>query len=300
MRGRTCVITGASAGIGRETAAALAAAGARVIGVGRDRARCEAACAGLREQTGNRDIHFEVADLSSQEEVRALACRIAGACRCVDVLINNAGVFTSTYHASADGIELQFAVNHLAGFLLTRELLPALAASDAARVIGVSSGSHFAGRIHWDDVGMRGRYFGLTAYDQSKLAVVLFCGELARRLGPRSRIATFSADPGLVKTDIGAKRSGFLVRAAWRLRAGAGMSAAEAAASIAFLAMEPGAQGATGLYWKERRAVPPSAAAQCREDGRRLWELSERLCAIGQPASPLPDPGCRRRRSASR
>ena len=300
MRGRTCVITGASAGIGRETAAALAAAGARVIGVGRDPARCDAACADLRDRTGNRDIHFEVADLSSQMEVRALARRVAGACRRVDVLINNAGVFTSAYTASADGIELQFAVNHLAGFLLTREILPLLEAADAARVIGLSSGSHYAGRIHWDDIGLRGRYFGLTAYDQSKLAVVMFCRELARRLGPRSRIATFSVDPGLVNTDIGAKRTGFLVRAAWRLRAGAGMSAAEAAASIAFLAMEPGAQRATGLYWKERRPLPPSDAARCGEDGRRLWELSELLCATGRPASPLPDPAYRTRRSAFR
>ena len=306
MQGRTCVITGATAGIGLETAAALAAEGAVVIGVGRDRARSEAARAALRDRTGNRDIHFEIADLSSQGEVQALARRLAGRCRSVDVLINNAGMFTSTYQASADGIELQFAVNHLAGFLLTRELLPVLAASDAARVIGLSSGSHFAGRIHWDDVGMHRRYFGLAAYDQSKLAVVMFCRELARRLGPGSRIATCSVDPGLVKTDIGAKRTGFLVRTAWRLRTRMGVSAADAAASVALLAADPRAQGASGLYWKERRPLTPSEASLRGEDARRLWELSERLCGVdflrqpatARPASPLPAQSCQTPKSA--
>lgn len=313
MTGRTCVITGASAGIGLETAAAMAAAGARVIGVGRDRARCAGALAGLRERSGNEDIHFEVADLASHEEVRALARRLSEKHDCVDVLINNAGAFTSTYQESPDGIELQFALNHLAGFLLTRELLPLLAASDAARVIGVSSGSHFAGRIHWDDVGMRRRYFGLAAYDQSKLAVVMFCRELAHRLGQGSRIATYSVDPGLVKTGIGAKRTGFLVRTVWRLRTRRGVSPEDAAAAVAFLAADPDVDGRTGMYWKERQPLPSSEASMRSEDGRRLWELSERLCGVdflprpitgrpaaGRPASPLPDPGWRTRRSASR
>jgi NAD(P)-dependent dehydrogenase (short-subunit alcohol dehydrogenase family) len=292
------VITGASAGIGLETAAALAAEGARVIGVGRDGTRCKAALAALGDRTGSRDIHFEVADLASQQDVRALARRLARKYRCIDVLINNAGAFTSTYQVSPDGIELQFAVNHLAGFLLTRELLPLLATSDAARVIGLSSGSHFAGRIHWDDVGMRRRYFGLAAYDQSKLAVVMFCRELAHRLGPHSAIATYSADPGLVKTDIGAKRTGFLVRAVWNLRMRKGVSPKDAAACIAFLAADPRSAGKTGMYWKERQPLPSSEASLRAEENRRLWELSERLCGVdflpqpitGRPASPLPDP----------
>jgi retinol dehydrogenase-12 len=306
MKGRTCVITGASAGIGWETAAILAAAGAQVIGVGRDPARCRAARAGLKRRTGSADIDFEVADLASQQEVRALARRLSERHPRVDVLINNAGAFTSTYQESPDGIELQFAVNHLAGFLLTRELFPLLAASDAARVIGVSSGSHLAGRIRWDDVGMRRRYFGLAAYDQSKLAVVMFCRELARRLGPGSRIDTYSVDPGLVKTDIGAKRTGFIVRTAWRLRTRRGVSPQHAAASVAFLAMDPCVAGKTGLYWKERQPIPSSDASTRGEDTRLLWEMSERLCGVdfllcpltGWPASPLPDPVFRTRRSA--
>jgi hypothetical protein len=154
--------------------------------------------------------------------------------------------------------------------------------------------------LHWDDVGMRCRYFGLAAYDQSKLAVVMFCRELARRLGPRSSIAAYSVDPGLVKTDIGAKRTGFLFRAAWGLRARRGVSAGDAAASVAFLAADPGAAGASGLYWKERHPVPPSEASLRAEDARRLWEMSERLCGVdflplpttGRPASPLPVQGC--------
>lgn len=247
-----------------------------------------------------------MADLASHEEVRALARRLAQNHRCVDVLINNAGAFTSTYQESPDGIEVQFAVNHLAGFLLTRELLPLLAASDAARVIGVSSGSHLAGRIHWEDVCMRRRYFGLAAYDQSKLAVVMFCRELARRLGPSSRIDTYSVDPGLVNTDIGAKRTGFLVRTVWRLRTRRGMRPEDAAASVAFLATDPGVAGKTGMYWKERRPLPSSEASQREEDAGRLWELSERLCGVdflprlttGRPANLSPDPAWRTRRFA--
>jgi len=283
MDGKTCLITGATSGIGFETASALAAAGAGVIGVGRDPARCAAAEARLRE-TAAGPVRFLTADLASLEEVRGLAARVASSGGRLDVLVNNAGTFSMRRRESRDGIELQFAVNYLSAFLLTRELLPLLAAAPAARVIGLSSGSHFAGRIHWNDPGLRRGYFGLTAYDQSKLAVVLFCRELARRLGAGSSVATYAADPGLVRTEIGGKGTGALVRLFWKLRTRGGIPAREAASWIAHLASDPDLQGRTGLYWKEGRPLPSSPRSRDGEAARRLWTISEQMCDGRDPA----------------
>ena len=279
MKEKLCVVTGATSGIGYEVALSLAGSGAVVIGVGRDRARCADACARIRMQSGNPFVEFEVADLSDRKEIRALAARIRRSHAAVDVLVNNAGAFSQRYQ-ERDGVELQFAVNYLSGFLLTEELLPLLEAAPRARVIGVSSGSHFSGRIHWDDVFLKRRYFGLTAYDQSKLAVVLFTYELAARLGPGSTVSTYAVDPGLVKTEIAAKGCGALVRLVWRIRTSKGISAAEAAASISFLATDPSVADETGMYWKEKRPLPSSHASYSVDDAQRLWSLSEKLCGI--------------------
>jgi retinol dehydrogenase 12 len=278
MQGRTCVVTGATSGIGLETAAALARLGARVIGVGRDPARAAQARELLRAASTGGQADVLTADLSSRAEVKELARRILGLAPRLDVLVNNAGTFRARRALSVDGIEMQLAVNHLAGFLLTRHLLPGLSLSPDARVIGLSSASHYAGRMRWGDLGMSRGYFGLAAYDQSKLAVVLFTRELARRLGPHSSISVYAVDPGLVRTEIGAKGTGSLARLVWRLRAGAGMSAHEAAGWVTFLAAAPSVRGVSGAYWKEGRRVPPSAAAQGSADAARLWTESELLC----------------------
>ncbi len=280
---RIAVVTGASSGIGREAARLLAAGGWRVLGIGRDPARCRKAEEALRESTGTARVDFETADLASQAEIRTLSSRIAARFDRVDALLNNAGTFVFSRVETVDGIELQFAVNHLAGFLLTGLLLPLLQASPAARVVTTSSGSHFAGRIRWNDVMLRRGYTGLKAYDQSKLATVLFTKELARRLGPRSSVSAYAVDPGLVKTDIGMKGNNPLVRLAWRVRSRGGISPAEAAASLVHCAADPRAGGMTGLYWKECSPRLPSRAAGDPEAARRLWELSERLCGLAWP-----------------
>lgn len=294
MRRKTCVVTGATSGIGYELARILAGRGAVVIGVGRDAARCAAAAARLRAETGNTAVRFEVADLSSQEEVRGLAARICAACARVDVLVNNAGGFAFRRRETVDGIETQFALNYLAGYLLTRLLLPRMACgvpakrpAGMARVIMVSSGSHYSGRMHWADVGLRGAYNGLAAYDQSKLSAVLFARELARRLGTDSPVGVYAVDPGLVKTDIGMKGTGAVVRLVWRLRTRAGISPAEAAATIAYLALDPLVRSRTGLYWKECKPVAPSRRALDTDEARRLWELSDSLCGLPATRAPL-------------
>jgi len=277
MTGTTCVVTGATSGIGFETALALAGAGAKVIGVGRDHRRCSAAAARIGAATGA-PVRFETADLSSQDEVRGLAARLRSREPRLDVLVNNAGLFTMRRAESVDGVEMQLAVNHLAGFLLTQELLPLLRAVRRARVLFVSSGSHFPGRIRWSDPGRRRFYNGLAAYGQSKLAVLMTSVELARRLGPGAGIDTFAVDPGLVRTEIGAKDGSPIVRWIWGLRAGRGIDARESASSIAWLAMDPSIEGSTGRYWKERRVVPSSRRSTDTEACRRLWDLSVELC----------------------
>ncbi len=295
MTGKTCLVTGATSGIGFETALALARCGARVIGVGRDPARCVDAAARVAASVPDADVRYEVADLSSQAEVRALAVRVAEREPRLDVLVNNAGLFTFRRAVSVDGIEMQLAVNHLAPFLLTRKLLPLLASAPRARVVYVSSGSHFQGRIRWSDPGRRRFYNGLAAYEQSKLAVLMIAHELARRLGPESTIRTYAADPGLVRTDIGKKDRSRIVGWVWGLRTRGGISAAESAAAVAWLASEPSIAGVSGRYWKQRTQAEPSSRATDPDACRRLWDLSERLCGPARGrAVPLPVPDASR------
>jgi NAD(P)-dependent dehydrogenase (short-subunit alcohol dehydrogenase family) len=270
-----CVVTGATSGIGFEVARIFAGKGAEVIGVGRDPARCSAAAARLRALSANPDVRFEVADLSSLAEVRALAGRLTASVRRIDVLVNNAGGFAFTRQLTAEGIERQFALNYLSAFLLTRLLLPVIR---AGRVIMVSSGSHYTGRIHWRDVGLSPLYNGLAAYDQSKLALVLLTRELARRLGPGRPVTVSAVDPGLVRTDIALKGTNALVRAIWRIRTRGGISPAEAAATVAWLALDGRAAGRSGLYWRACGVEEPSRRARDPLDARRLWDLSEKLC----------------------
>jgi len=277
---KTIVITGASSGIGLAAAGALAARGARVIGVGRSPVRCEEARQTILAQTHGARIEFAVADLSSQQAVRSLGAelleRLGGAP--LNVLVNNAGAVASWYTPTVDGYELQFAVNHLAPFLLTHELLPALQKAEAARVITTSSRSHRGARIYWADVMLRRNYFTLTAYRQSKMANVLFTAEFIRRYGGDG-LRAYAADPGLVKTDIGLKGTGGLVSLVWGLRARGGRSPEYGAATIVHLAADV-LEDANAIYWKDSRPLAPDAYALREDEGRRLWELSERLCGL--------------------
>jgi retinol dehydrogenase 12 len=282
MKGMICVVTGATSGIGRETARLLAARGARVIGIGRDAVRCSQTARDLAVETGGL-VEFETADLASQADIRALAARCAARLPRIDVLVNNAGTFTFSRRESPDGVELQMAVNWLAPYMLTGLLFPLLAAAKEARVVTLSSGSHFTGRIRWKDVQIRHGYHGLKAYDATKLATLLFSYELARRAGTGSTISTYAVDPGLVKTDIGLKGNGGLVRGLWKIRTRGGIPPAQAAASVVVCAADEATRGKTGLYWKEGRPLRSSARSYDEGDAWRLWELGEELCGVRYP-----------------
>lgn len=294
---KTIVITGATSGIGLATAMELAGRGARIIGTGRSQPRCNQAEDAIRAAHPGARISYIVADLSSLRQVRELASAVkekvslegGGA---LDVLINNAGTVSSWYVSTVDGFELQFAVNHLAPFLLTRELLPLLKASPEGRVITVSSGSHYKMRMHWKDVLMRKHYNCLMAYKQSKLANVIFSTELNRRLGPEATVRAYAVDPGLVNTDIGLKGTTGIARWVWERRSRGGIRPEKAAASIAYLAAGR-ISAPEEVYWKECSPQQPSKYSQDKKEALRLWELSERMCGVAvqaaRPDSPAGD-----------
>jgi NAD(P)-dependent dehydrogenase (short-subunit alcohol dehydrogenase family) len=292
--GKSIVVTGATSGIGRAAAMALAARGAYVIGVGRSPQRCEETRQAMQAEDPEAKVAFCLADLSSQRQVRALAVKIreriieAGEDK-IDVLVNNAGTVSSWYVATEDGYELQFAVNHLAPFLLTHELLPLLHNAAAARVVTVGSGSHYRTRIHWADVMYRHNYNCLKAYKQSKLANVLFMAEFNRRLEHllyelddegQPRIRGYVADPGLVNTRIGLKGTGGLVNWVWNRRKRRGASPEQGAETVIFLAADPAVEASAALYWRGCRPQRPSRYARNADHAARLWALSERLCGL--------------------
>lgn len=284
---RTYVVTGATSGIGLASAAALVRAGCDVIGVGRSADRCRQAETALGGLNPAAHVHYLTADLSQQGEVRRLAalikdCLTAEGKVALDGLVNNAGTYTYWLMLTSDGIETQWAVNHLAGFLLTNELLPLLRAAPYARVVTVSSDSHHGARIRWDDPQLRRRYDGLAMYGTTKLANILFTIELNRQLGQGSNVRAFAVDPGLVKTDIALKGTPLLVRWAWKIRRSGGTGPEVPARCIQYLLMEPSIQHAPQHYWKNCR---PARASRIALDGAvatRLWALSEGLCGMAE------------------
>jgi retinol dehydrogenase-12 len=280
---KSVVITGATAGIGLATACGLARKGAYIIGVGRAAERCGQAKAVILDHCAEARVDFCVADLSSRQQIMRLAAdieeKLASDRRpCLDVLINNAGAFSSFYVSTPEGFELQWAVNHLAPFLLTHALMPLLQAAPAGRVVTVSSGSHYHTRIHWKDVMFRRHYGCLRAYKQSKLANVLFTCELNRRLGPTSTVRAYAADPGLVNTEIGLKGTTGLACMIWKRRRCRGASPAKGAATSIHLASAPNLDDE--LYWKECAPKSPSPYSKNAGAAGRLWALSAQMCGI--------------------
>jgi NAD(P)-dependent dehydrogenase (short-subunit alcohol dehydrogenase family) len=273
---KTVVITGATAGIGFEAARAIAAQGMRVIGVGRSREKCDKAKAALLSVMPEANVDYVCGDLSIQSDVHAVADAIIGM---LDgdglwTLINNAGGVRSWYTTTADGYELQFALNHLAGFLLTHRLWLHLKKA-GGRVIMTGSNSHKKTRIRWDDVMHKQHYSCLMAYKRSKLAGMLFAAELNRR---QREVKAYVVDPGLVNTDIGGKDTGGIVEAFWNLRRRGGVEPEVPAQTYAYLCSRQPAP--EGLYYHNCRPAKYSRRVDAAADAKRLFELSEQLCGI--------------------
>jgi retinol dehydrogenase 14 len=279
MVGKTVLITGGTSGIGKATASGLAALGARVAITGRDLTRVSATASDITDATGNPDVDAFGADLSSQAEVRRLAAEVLGAYRRLDVLINNVGGFWATHHITADGLEHTFAVNHLAGFLLTNLLLDRLKSSAPARVVTVSSGAQSMGKIDFENLQGEGTYSGQTAYSQSKLANVMFTYELARRLEDTGVTATV-LHPGVTRTAFGAEDPSWISKVItpfWRPFMRTPPRGAE---TSIYLASSPEVETVTGRYFAGRRQKASSKASYDEDQAARLWEVSALLVGL--------------------
>ena len=274
MNGKVCVVTGANAGIGRATALGLAQLGATVIMVCRSRERGEAAQAEIRAQSGNDKVDLLLADLSSQAEIRRLAVEIKARYADLDVLINNAAIIPQQRRETAEHLELQFAVNHLAYFLLTTLLLDRLKASAPARIVVVASQVHACGVIDFDDLQATHDYRPSQVYANTKLANVLFTYELARRLAG-SGVTANCLHPGVVATNLLNDYMGIP-----QGRRDRGIEASKGAQTSLYLATSPEVAGVSGRYFVNRQAVRSSAVSYDETLAQRLWQVSAELTGL--------------------
>jgi NAD(P)-dependent dehydrogenase (short-subunit alcohol dehydrogenase family) len=269
---QTILITGATDGLGRALAGELAARGASLLVHGRDETRGAETIAEIKAATGNDRLSWLAADLSSLEQVRALAQRVAAQCDRLDVLVNNAGIGTSLpgdgrRMVSQDGYELRFAVNYLSGYLLTRLLLGLLERSAPARVVNVSSAGQAP--IDFEDVMLERRYDGVQAYCQSKLAQVMFTFDLADELDGHVVSATCLHPATYMPTK--------MVRAAGIDPAS---SLEQGVQATLRLIVDPQLDGVSGVYFNGRQRAEPHPQAHDLDARRRLRELSDRLAGL--------------------
>ena len=278
MRGKVCLVTGGSAGIGKATALGLANMGATVIVVGRDRSRGEAGVTEIKQKSNNDAVDLMLADLSSQASIRRLAEDFKDRYQQLHVLISNAGVFISKRTVTVDGIETTFAVNHLAPFLLTNLLLDVLKASAPARIINITSSGERSGTINFDDLQGEGRYSGFRAYNQSKLAMILFTYELARKL-EGTAVTVNCVHPGVVVTNLGRGSSGAF-GLLLRLMRPFFSSPEKGAETPIYLASSPEVEGVSGKYFAKKAEAKSSERSYDTVTARRLWQVSAELTKL--------------------
>jgi NAD(P)-dependent dehydrogenase (short-subunit alcohol dehydrogenase family) len=282
MDGKVCLVTGATAGIGYSTALEIARLGAAVTIIGRNQAKCAASVKMIREQTGNPDVEYLLADLSSQAQIRLAAGQFHEQHDHLDVLVNNAGGFYLSRKLSVDGIEMTLAVNHLAYFLLTLLLLEALKRSSSARVINVSSGSHTGEHLDFTNLQLAKFYNPLQAYGRSKLANILFSYELARRL-EGTPVTSNALTPGMVATDIWKKVNRWLTPLINPVIQRIGQTPLEGAQTSIYLASSADVEGVTGKYFADKKPVRSNPASYDLGSAKRLWDMSLDLVGLRNP-----------------
>jgi NAD(P)-dependent dehydrogenase (short-subunit alcohol dehydrogenase family) len=280
LLGKNIMVTGATAGIGEVTALELARKGACVILVSRNREKCAAVANHIRQVTGNQQVDFLAADLSSQAQIRRLVNQFKERYSHLDVLINNAGAFFLRRSLSVDGIEMTLALNHLSYFLLTNLLLDILQASAPARVVNVASNAHFGAALDFDNLQLDHGYLAFKAYGRSKFANVLFTYELARRIPDRGVTANV-LHPGLVQTDIG-KNASWWMGWAWKFFTifRKGLTPEEGAQNSIYLASSPDVEQITGKYFAKQKALPSDPATYDVAVAQRLWEISAQMVGL--------------------
>jgi len=278
MRGKTVVITGATSGIGQVAAEQLAAMGARLVLVARDKTRGEAALTRLHNLKPGVDHTIHYADLSRLAEMKRVAAEIAAAESRIDVLINNAGALFATRHVTEDGMELTFALNHMSYFVMTQGLRERLLASAPARIINTSSDAHKGKQLDFSDLQSANNYKGFQVYGRSKLCNILYTSELARRLAGTG-ITANCLHPGFVATRFG-DESGGMLSLGVRIAKYIAISPQKGAATIVYLASSDEVAQASGDYYYKCKKAIPTKEARDDDAAKRLWQESERLAGI--------------------
>jgi NAD(P)-dependent dehydrogenase (short-subunit alcohol dehydrogenase family) len=275
MNGKVCIVTGSNTGIGKETARGLAQRGATVVLACRDVQKGEAAREDVARTTGRNDVELMALDLGSKASIRAFAASFRAKHQRLDVLVNNAGLWSTARGTTQDGLESTFGVNHVGTFLLTRELLPLLEASPPARVVVLSSKLHYSGKMDWEDLQFERRKFkGTTAYNQSKLANVLFTRALARRLEGKG-VTVNAVHPGVVATELIRDFPKLVARLAHLFM----LTPEKGAACSLHVATAPELASVSGEYFEKSRVKAAAKAALDVEAQERLWQLTETLAA---------------------
>lgn len=269
MRGRVVLVTGSTDGIGKATALGLAKIGATVVLHGRSKDRCLSTADEIRRLSGNTQIDFVVADLSSQKQIRRLADDITGRYTAIHVLVNNAGVYLNDRSTTEDGLEMTFAVNHAAPFLLTLLLLDSLRSGAPSRIVNVSSVTHMQARLDFDNLQGEKKYHPYGAYAISKLGNILFTYEIAERLRG-TQVTANCLHPGVIATKL--LKAGFPTSG--------GSSTVVGAATSVFLASAPELEGVTGKYYVNMKQESSSPTSHHPDIRRRLWDVTARLCNL--------------------
>jgi NAD(P)-dependent dehydrogenase (short-subunit alcohol dehydrogenase family) len=276
MQGKTVVITGATSGIGEVAAIRLAEQGARIVFTAREKSRADDTMAALKKANPSADHAAHMADLSTLAEMKRVAGELAREPQ-IDVLINNAGALFNKRQETADGLEMTFALNHMAYFVVTNLLLGRL--KPGARIVSVASNAHRGAKLDFDDLQSRKGYVGFPVYSRSKLCNILFNRELARRIA-ESGVTANALHPGFVATRFG-DNSGGLMRTVLKVAKPIGaISPEEGAKTIVYLAASQEVAGVSGEYFYECKPAAPTAEARNDADAKRLWEISEGIAGL--------------------
>jgi NAD(P)-dependent dehydrogenase (short-subunit alcohol dehydrogenase family) len=280
MAGKLVVVTGATSGIGEVAALSLAGQGARVVFVARDRARGDATLANLKAANSSADHKMHLGDLSSISEMKRVANEITARESRIDVLINNAGAVFLSRKTSVDHLEMTFATNHMAYFVLTNILLDRLKATPGARIVSTASDAHKSGKVDFADLQSEKNYSSFRVYGTSKLENILFTRQLSKRLAGTGVTAN-CLHPGFVGTRFGQNNaSNIFLKGLARGIMAFGLKPEEGAKTIIYLASSPEVEANSGGYYYKCKLEQPTAAAQNDEDARRLWEASEKIAGF--------------------
>jgi len=276
MEGKICIITGANSGIGKATAIGLAKMNATIVMICRSKERGEEAQKDVIELTGNKKVDLLLCDLSSQESIRKFVSEFKSKYQKLHILINNAGVMLSKRGISVDGFEMNFAVNHLAPFLLTNLLLDELKKSAPSRIINVSSAAHRMAKMNFDDLQSEKRKYRLMKiYGASKLALMLFSYELSRKLEGTS-VTINTLHPGVVNTNLGQDQSSFSKGFAKLFF----KKPEKGAETSIYLASSQEVDGITGKYFAKKQQKQSSEESYNEDYAKRLWELSKEMTKL--------------------